>query len=99
MSRIIPPPQVKGKSIIEVTAIEMCAEFYDVAMRQGLPTTYKTQRKYVKANWEKFIPVALNALLEILGGDYPEEMKKPIYAAVIERANSQPALNIANPFR
>lgn len=93
------PPVAKSGSIIESTAIEMCAAFYDVAMQQGLPTTYKSQRKYVKANWEKFIPKALDALMQILGGDYPDEMKKPIYAAVVERANHQPMLNIPNPFK
>lgn len=92
------PPVAPAASIIEATAIEMCAAYYDVAMQQGLPTSYKSQRKYVKANWEKFVPKALDALLQILGGDYSDEMKKPIYAAVIERANHQPVINIPCPF-
>lgn len=86
------------KTIIEETAIEMAAAFYDSARSRGIPSDYKNQRKYVKANWEKFIPVAIKHLNEILAGDYPESMKQPIYEALLDRANYNPKPKFSNRF-
>lgn len=85
------------KTIIEETAIELAAAYYDVARQQGLTTIYKNQRKYVKAHWEKFISKAIEHLNEILKGDYPDAMKAPIYEAFILRANWVPQ-NGLRPF-
>ncbi len=87
------------KTVIEETAIELAAAYYEVARQQGLTVKYKSQRQYVKEHWEKFIPKAIEHLTEILKGDYPDAMKNPIYEALIQRANTQPGkINGLPPF-
>lgn len=87
-------------TIIEDTAIALCAAFYDANRVMGNPCLdpktglpYKNERKYIKRNFEKFIPVAVNQLINILHGDYPLEMKEPIYQALLTRVEFQPMIN------
>jgi hypothetical protein len=75
-------------AIIEKTAGEMAAVWYDIGRGQGMTSKYKSARAYARANLEKFIPVALKHLLSMLSRpDISEHMKKEIYDAYIERAN------------
>lgn len=74
--------------IIEKTALEFAAVWYDIGRGQGMTSKWKTPRAYARANLEKFIPVALKHLLSMLSRhDISEHMKKEIYDAYIERAN------------
>lgn len=78
------------KTIIEETAIELAAALYEEYRMAGFQDKrYKNQRHYVRENFEKFIPKALEQLLEILNGNYPDEMKAPIYEAIKSRADAR----------
>lgn len=80
--------------IIEQTAMALCAEVWETAAMQGLVMKpYKGQRQFVKKNFTNYIPKAIECLLAILNGDYPDEMKMPIYEALIERADFMPTIN------
>lgn len=75
--------------IIEKTAIEFAAVFYEAGRASGLTSKYKNPRAYAKANFEKFIPKAVEVLTGMLDRtDIPDLMKQEIYDALIERANS-----------
>ena len=81
---------VKVKSpkhnIIEKTAGDMAATFWEVGRSSGMKSKYKTARLYAKANIEKFVPMAVGILLDMLNSpDYNEHIKQTIYEAVIER--------------
>lgn len=80
--------------LIEQTAIELAAAFYDHARCEGLSCKpYKNQRDYVKKNFERFIPKALEHLTTLLEMCSSDIMKNEIYEALLERANYQPTLN------
>lgn len=75
------------KTVIEETAIELAAEVYDTWRRNGMPCEpYRNQRHYVRKNFEKFIPKAIDLLLEILHNSGTSElMKEQIYDAFLSR--------------
>lgn len=80
--------------IIEETAIALCAEVWEQAAMQGfVMKPYKNQRQFIKKNFEKYVPKAIEVLLTMLNGEYPEEMKKTIYEAIIERGDYVPTVN------
>lgn len=93
MSKVIKPES----EIIEQTALELAATFYEICRGQGLTSKYKNARLYAKANFEKFIPKALDTLTAMLGNlSTPENQKELIYKAILERAND-PSLNSIFP--
>lgn len=93
MSKVIKPES----EIIEQTALQLAATFYEIGRGQGLTSKYKNARLYAKANFEKFIPKALDVLHEMLGNSSTsEDQKELIYTALIERAND-PSLNSIFP--
>lgn len=74
--------------LIEVTAGNLAATFYEVGRSQGLPSKHKTTKSYVNAYVEKFIPRAIDLLLDILHNPFTsEEQKSLIYDALSERVN------------
>jgi len=78
------------KTIIEETAIELAAAMYEEYRMAGFnDKRYKNQRHYVRTNFEKFIPKAIEQLLLILNGNYPDEMKAPIYEALLMRSDAR----------
>lgn len=81
------------KTVIEETAIELAAAVYDETRKRGYQVKYKNQRAYVKANWEKYIPRAIDVLTQMLHGNYPQEMKDTIYDALVHRASTRPKIN------
>jgi hypothetical protein len=93
LQRKIVEPKI---NLIEQTAADLCAQFYEVGRSQGLTSKHKTHKDYVAHNIEKFIPIALSYLMDMLNRpDISVEMKDTIYEAIIER-NSDPSLNIFN---
>jgi hypothetical protein len=79
--------------LIEQTALNLAAVFYEACRRSGLTSKHKNARAFAKANLEKFIPKAVDLLLDILGKtDPPEIMKADIHEALTERVND-PELN------
>jgi hypothetical protein len=74
--------------LIEVTAGSICAQWYEIGRSQGLKSKSKTVKEYVNANVEKFIPRAIDHLLDILHNPFtPEDQKILIYDALSERVN------------
>ena len=85
--------------IIEKTAGEMAAVFWDAARSSGMTVIklqgqainllrYKSPRDFARRHIEKFIPAAVHALTEILSRpETPVEQKEVIYQAIMERVN------------
>lgn len=74
--------------LIEKTALEMAAAFYEIGRSSGMTSKHKTAKHYARANLEKFIQPAVNTLLDMLNSpDYNEHIKQEIYVAVMERVH------------
>lgn len=75
-------------TIIEKVAGELAATFYEIGRSQGLTSKYKTARLYARANLEKFIPKAVETLIDCLNSpNLNKEAKDTIYNAIIDRVN------------
>ena len=75
-------------TLIEKTAGEMAAVYYEAGRSQGLTSKHPNARAFARANLELFIPKAIEVLTEMLGQDnVSESMKSEIYDALMERAN------------
>lgn len=87
MSKKIITPE---SEIIEQTALTLAASFYEIGRSQGLTSKHKNARKYAKANFEQFIPRAIEHLLEMLSNpSFDPKAKELIYTAIMERANNE----------
>lgn len=96
-----------NSTLIEKTAGELAATWYEIGRGQGMTSKYKNPRAYARANLEQFIPKAIELLISMLGRpDIPDTMKDEIHAALTERANdpdlaildAKPANHLANSF-
>lgn len=97
MIKIVDPSNV----IVEKVAGEMSGVFYDAARSSGLKIIqlqgqkinllkYKTPRDFARRHLEKFIPAAVEALIEIMSRpNTPVEQKEMIYQAILERVNDK----------
>lgn len=84
--------------LIEKTALELAATFWEVGKSQGLTSKHKDARSYAKANVEKFIPKAVDLLMDMIGsGAIPEDQKQLIYEAFMERTNDKDLSNCGIP--
>lgn len=73
-------------TLIEKTALEFAAVWYDVGRSQGLKSKHKTARHFAAHNFIKFIPRAIEHLIDILNNPHSApEMKQEIYSALMER--------------
>lgn len=92
MKKLVTPSSV----IIEKTALNMAAVFYEAGRSSGLKSKYKNARIYAAANMEKFVPHAVHYLRELLyKPDTPDEMKAIIHEAILERINDPTANDLA----
>lgn len=74
--------------IIEETALQLAATWYEIGRSQGLTSKYKNAKSYARRNLERFIPNAVEHLTSMLGkNDVPQNQKDIIYEALMERAN------------
>lgn len=91
MSRLSPKKLVTPQSlVIEKTALELAALYYEEGRSRGLTSKYKDARKFAKANVEKFIPKAVDTLLDTLReGNLSNDQKDLIYKAIMERVNDK----------
>ena len=53
-------------TVIEQTAIQLAACFYEAGRSSGLKSKHKNARAYAKANLERFIPKAIDILTTML---------------------------------
>lgn len=90
LRKIITPESL----VIEKTALELAANFWEIGKSQGLQSKYKDARSYAKRYVEKFIPAAVSILMDMLGKDHiPSDQKDMIYAAFLERSNDKDLAN------
>lgn len=76
--------------LIEKTALDLATAFYEGGRSAGLTSKHKNARSFAKANVEKYIPKAVEVLLEILNNPAtPKDQKDMIYDAIMERTNDQ----------
>lgn len=74
--------------LIEKVATEFACTFYEVGRSQGMTSKHKNAKLYAQANLEKFLPKAIDHLLDILNNPSTDnEMKVMIYDALSERVN------------
>lgn len=86
MKKIVAPKYI----LIEQTALEFAANFYEIGRGQGLKSKHKNARDYAKHNLERFIPLAVKHLIECLSSpNLPEQAKRDIFEALAERHNDE----------
>lgn len=91
--KIVAPHSV----LIEKTAIEMCANFYEIGCKQGLKSKYKTTKHYTMANFEKLVPHAIHHLRQMLyNPSVSDDQKMLIHEAILERMNDPEAVALAD---
>lgn len=84
--------------LIEKTALELACVFYEAGRSSGLTSKHKDARAFAKANVEKFIPKAVELLMDILAKDStPQDQRDLIYEAFLERTNDKELSNIGIP--
>lgn len=84
--------------LIEKTALELAANFLEIGKGQGLTSKHKDARAYAKANVEKFIPKAVELLMDIIANPATsQEQKDFIYDAFMERTNDENLSNCGIP--
>lgn len=89
MSKKLPVPI---NPLIFETAAKFAAEFYEVGRMQGMTSKYKNHREYTRAYVEKFIPLAIKTLIEMLkpgNSRVSEHMKEAIHAALTDPLNDK----------
>lgn len=93
MKKIVSPSSV----LIERTALEFAAVFYEIGRSQGLKSKYKTPRHYAAANLEKFVPHVIKSFLDMLNNPLVSQSQKDdIWEAIKERLNDPTAMSLAN---
>lgn len=84
--------------LIEKTALELAATYYEVGRSQGLTSKFKNARAFAKANVEKYIPIAVKLLMDMIGSPaVPQDQKDMIYDALMERSNDPDLSDIGIP--
>lgn len=81
-------------TLIEKTALELAAAFYEIGRGQGLKSKYKNPKDYAKAYVKEFIPKAVDILMDMLAKDSTHVTQKDaIYDALMERVNDKDLSN------
>jgi hypothetical protein len=82
--------------LIEETALQLAAAYYEQGRSLGLASKFKTPQAYAKKYVTNYIPLAVSFLMDMLGKDStPADQKEMIYQAFLERAND-PDLSYEN---
>lgn len=94
MDRLQPKLIKPESTLIEKTALELAASFWEIGRGQGLKSKYKDAKSYAKAYVVKFIPKAVDVLMDILANPQtPEAQRLAVYDAFLERANDKDLSN------
>lgn len=85
MTKIIQPLD----PLIYKVAGEMAAVMYEAGRSSGMTSKHKNARAYAKANLEKFVPLAIKHLIELLKptSNCTEYMRQQIHAALTNPIN------------
>jgi hypothetical protein len=98
MDRLQPKLIKPESTLIEKTALELAAVFYEAGRSSGLKSKHKDARSYAKAYLIKFIPKAVDLLMDILANPAtPQAQKDAIYDALMERTNDKDLANTGLP--
>ena len=75
--------------LIWKVAGEFAATIYEAGRSSGMTSVHKNARSYAKANIEKFVPLAIKHLLEMLKptSNITEHMRQEIHAALTDPIN------------
>ena len=81
--------------LIYKVAAELGGVFYDAGRSSGLQSKHKTPEKFARANIEKFIPKAIQTLIEMLKptSNITEYMREQIYIALMDPVNDPDLMN------
>jgi hypothetical protein len=83
-------------TVFERTAAELAAVFYEAGRSSGMTSKHKNARSWARANFEKFIPKAIELCVSMLSRpDIADLMKQEIYDALMERNNNKEATEYA----
>lgn len=83
--------------VIERTALELACAWYEIGRSQGMTSKWHDAKSYARANFTKFIPKAVELLIDMLGrSDIHALMKAEIFEGLSERFND-PELCAAMP--
>lgn len=75
-------------TVIEKTAFELAATWYEIGRGQGMTSKFKNHREYARNNFKTFIPKAIELLTDMLGRtDISSVIKDEIHGALLERVN------------
>jgi hypothetical protein len=86
MAKIVKPLN----PLIFKVAGELAATWYEIGRSQGLKSKWKTPKQYAYNNLEKFVPKAIEHLLDILSNpSFPDLAKAEIYEALIDPINDK----------
>ena len=70
-------------SLLVDAAKEIAGEAYEsIAHDNAFYAEWPNRRVFVRKNWQMFVDSARDQMLTILGGNYPDTMKQPIYEAL-----------------
>jgi len=75
--------------LIYKVAGELAGTFYDAGRSSGLTSKHKNAESFARANIEKFLPKAVQTLMEMLkpGSNCTEFIKMEIYEALMDPVN------------
>jgi hypothetical protein len=90
-----------ASTLIEQTAADMCAAWFETALSNGYTFPEgRSHKKFVHNHIEKFIPIACETLVGMLSlpdGQVSVEMKTAITEAILERANDPDLVDLSKP--
>lgn len=78
-----------ANKLIYKVATEMAGVFYDAGRSSGLHSKHKTAESFARANIEKFLPKAVQTLIQMLKptSNCTEHMRSEIYTALMDPVN------------
>lgn len=84
--------------VIEKTALELAALYYEAGRSSGLTSKHKDARAFARANVSQFIPKAVELLMDIVSKDStPQDQRDMILDAFLERSNDTELSNCGLP--
>ncbi len=91
--------QTPKSTVIEKTALEFACVWYESCLSSGLlpSKAHKTQKAWARANFQKFIPHAIEHLTSMLSrNDINDLCKQEIHEAILERVNDPETITLEN---
>lgn len=98
MTKLVNQLITPQSTLIEKVALEFAAVFYEAGRASGMTSKHNDARSYARAYVERFIPLAVDHLMTMIGHpSIPPDQKDLIYDAFMERVNDKELSNIGLP--